>query len=116
MMYFLSVVLIGTIYPIFLEVLINEKISIGPPFFNKYVIPFLAVFLIFMSIGPKLNWIKDNFEKAWELNERHYGALTGLLWEEAMGGEPVVTRDSTGSAVSHILSQKRLVVAEVDNS
>ena len=40
----------------------------------------------------------------------------GLLWEEAMGGEPVVTRDSTGSAVSHIMSQKRLVVAEVDNS
>ena len=40
----------------------------------------------------------------------------GLLWEEAMGGEPVVTRDSTGSAVSHIPSQKRLVVAEVDNS
>ena len=40
----------------------------------------------------------------------------GLLWEEAMGGEPVVTRDSTGSAVSHIISQKRLVVAEVDNS
>ena len=63
MMYFLSVELIGTIYPIFLEVLINEKISIGPPFFNKLLIPFLAVFLIFMSIGPKLNWIKDNFEK-----------------------------------------------------
>tara|TARA_B100001996_G_scaffold360705_1_gene326898 strand:- start:951 stop:1304 length:354 start_codon:yes stop_codon:yes gene_type:complete len=40
----------------------------------------------------------------------------GLLWEEAMGGEPVVTRDSTGSAVSHIHSEKRLVVAEVDNS
>ena len=36
--------------------------------------------------------------------------------EEAMGGEPVVTRDSTGSAVSHVLSQKRLIVAEVDNS
>jgi len=40
----------------------------------------------------------------------------GLLWEEAMGGEPVVTRDSTGSAVSHIHSEKRFVVAEVDNS
>ena len=40
----------------------------------------------------------------------------GLLWEEAMGGEPVVTRDSTGSAVSHVQTQKRLVVVEVDNS
>ena len=26
--------------------------------------------------------IKDNFEKSWELNERHYGALTGLNKDE----------------------------------
>ena len=63
MMYFLSVVLIGTTYPIFLEVIANEKISIGPPFFNKLLIPFLALFLIFMAVGPKLNWIKDNYKK-----------------------------------------------------
>ena len=35
MIFLLSVVLIGTTYPIFLEVIANEKISIGPPFFNK---------------------------------------------------------------------------------
>ena len=58
MMYFLSVVLIGTIYPIFLEVIISEKISIGPPFYNKLIIPFLSIFLIFMATGPNLNWIK----------------------------------------------------------
>jgi len=63
MMYFLSVVLIGTTYPIFLEVIANEKISIGPPFFNKLLIPFLALFLIFMAVGPKLNWIKDSYKK-----------------------------------------------------
>ncbi len=58
MMYFLSVIVIGTVYPIFLEVLVDEKISIGPPFFNKLLIPFLIPFLIFMAIGPNLNWIK----------------------------------------------------------
>ena len=58
-MYFLSVILIGTIYPIFLEVLSDQKISVGPPFFNKLLIPFLIPFLIFMSIGPNLNWIKN---------------------------------------------------------
>ena len=59
MMYFLSVVLIGTVYPIFLEVMTNEKISVGPPFFQKLMIPFLIPFLIFMSIAPRLKWIKD---------------------------------------------------------
>ncbi len=62
MMYFLSVVLIGTTYPIFLEVITNEKISIGPPFFNKLIIPFLILFLIFMALGPNLKWIKDNYK------------------------------------------------------
>ena len=63
MMYFLSVVLIGTIYPIFLEVLASEKISIGTPFYNKLLIPFLIPFLIFMSIGPNFRWIKENKKK-----------------------------------------------------
>ena len=62
MMYFLSVIMIGTLYPIFLEVLSSEKISVGPPFYNKLLIPFLIPFLIFMTIGPKLKWIKSDFE------------------------------------------------------
>ena len=59
MMYFLAVVLIGTIYPIFLEVLTSEKISVGPPYFNQLIIPFLIPFLFIMALGPKLDWIKN---------------------------------------------------------
>ena len=62
MMYFLSVVLIGTVYPIFLDVLSSQKISVGPPFYHKLMIPFLIPFLIAMTIGPKLNWIKSNLK------------------------------------------------------
>ena len=63
MMFFLSVVLIGTIYPIFLEVLSGSKISVGPPFYHKLLLPFLLPFLIFMSFGPSLKWIKDKIKK-----------------------------------------------------
>ena len=63
MMFFLSVVLIGTVYPIFLEVINNEKISIGPPFYHKLIIPFLIPFLFFMAIGPNIKWIKDKMGK-----------------------------------------------------
>ncbi len=62
MMYFLSVVLIGTIYPIFLEVISSQKISVGPPFFNKLILPFLIPFMLAMAIGPKLKWIKSDIE------------------------------------------------------
>ena len=62
MMYFLSVVLIGTLYPIFLEVISSEKISVGPPFYQKLILPFLIPFLIFMAIGPKFKWIKSDLK------------------------------------------------------
>ena len=59
MMYFLAVVLIGTIYPILLEAITTEKISVGPPYFNQLMIPFLIPFLFIMALGPKLDWIKN---------------------------------------------------------
>ena len=62
MMYFLSVILVGTVYPIFLDVISSEKISVGPPFYNKLIIPFLIPFLFFMTIGPKLKWIKSDIK------------------------------------------------------
>ena len=51
------------LYPIFLEVISSEKISVGPPFYHKLIIPFLIPFLIIMTIGPKLRWIKSNLDQ-----------------------------------------------------
>ena len=67
MMYFLTVVFIGTVYPIFLEVISSKKISVGPPFYNKLIIPFLIPFLFAMSIGPKLKWIKSDLKDKFHL-------------------------------------------------
>ena len=60
MVFYLISVLIGTVYPIFTEVLTNHKVSVGPPFYNTVIIPLVVLFLIFMSIGPNIKWIKDN--------------------------------------------------------
>ena len=59
MMYFLAVVLVGTVYPIFLEVITSEKISVGPPYFNQLIFPLLIPFLLIMALGTKLEWIKS---------------------------------------------------------
>ena len=67
MMYFLSVVLIGTVYPIFLDVISSEKISVGPPFYQKLIAPFLIPFLLFMSVGPRLKWVKSKVENKYSL-------------------------------------------------
>ena len=59
MIFFLVTVLVGMLYPIFLDVLTNVKISVGPPFFNIVIIPLIVPFLLLMAIGPKFGWIKS---------------------------------------------------------
>ena len=61
MMFYLVTVLLGTLYPIFTDAISNTKISVGPPFYNSVIIPIVVVFLFFMAIGPKANWIKNKF-------------------------------------------------------
>ena len=61
MMFYLITVLLGTIYPIFTDVLTGNKISIGPPFYNIVIIPVVVIFLLIMAIGPKVKWIKEKF-------------------------------------------------------
>ena len=62
MMFYLITVLLGTIYPIFTDVLTGNKISVGPPFYNTVIIPIVVIFLLAMAIGPRLKWIKEKFE------------------------------------------------------
>jgi cytochrome c-type biogenesis protein CcmF len=59
MSFFLITVLIGTVYPIFLEVLTSQKISIGPPYYNKVLAPFLIPVLFIMAYGPRTGWISS---------------------------------------------------------
>jgi len=62
MMFYLITVLLGTIYPIFTDVLTTNKISVGPPFYNIVIIPIVVIFLLIMAIGPRVKWIKERFE------------------------------------------------------
>ena len=61
MMFYLATVFIGTIYPIFTQVLYDTKISVGPPFYNAVIAPIIIPFLIMMAIGPKMSWIKSKY-------------------------------------------------------
>ena len=61
MIFYLITVLLGTLYPIFTDVLSNNKISVGPPFYNSVIIPVIIIFLFLMAIGPRTKWIKNKF-------------------------------------------------------
>ena len=51
-----ATVLVGTLYPLALEAVTGDKISVGPPFFNATVGPLMAPLLLAMPAGPLLAW------------------------------------------------------------
>jgi len=55
-----ATVLLGTIYPLLIEALTNDKISVGAPYFNSTVIPIILPALIVMGVGPILAWGNEN--------------------------------------------------------
>ena len=55
-----STVFLGTIYPLLIEAMTNNKISVGEPYYNSTVIPILIPAIIIMGVGPILSWGKEN--------------------------------------------------------
>ncbi|WP_439497405.1 heme lyase CcmF/NrfE family subunit [Bosea sp. (in: a-proteobacteria)] len=51
-----ATVFIGTLYPLVLEMLTGDKISVGPPFFNATFVPVLVPLLLLLPIGQTLAW------------------------------------------------------------
>jgi cytochrome c-type biogenesis protein CcmF len=51
-----AAVFVGTLYPLGLEALTGDKISVGPPFFNLTFGPLIVALLIVVPFGPLLAW------------------------------------------------------------
>tara|TARA_B100000945_G_scaffold294509_1_gene271256 strand:+ start:3913 stop:5790 length:1878 start_codon:yes stop_codon:yes gene_type:complete len=67
MIFFLAVILIGTLYPVFLDTLTGKKISVGPPYYNFILAPFLIPLLFLMTSGPRHKWINSEIKKIFNL-------------------------------------------------
>jgi cytochrome c-type biogenesis protein CcmF len=51
-----ATVFVGTLYPLALEALTGDKISVGPPFFNATFGPLFIPLMIVMPFGPLMGW------------------------------------------------------------
>jgi cytochrome c-type biogenesis protein CcmF len=52
----LGIVFVGTLYPLFVEALSGEKLSVGPPYFNAVAGPIALVLAALVAVGPLLGW------------------------------------------------------------
>jgi cytochrome c-type biogenesis protein CcmF len=55
-------VLWGTWFPLISEYVQGNKVTVGPPFYNKVAIPVALLLLLLTAIGPLLAWRKTSFE------------------------------------------------------
>ena len=55
----LGIVFLGTLYPLFVEALSGEKLSVGAPYFNAVAGPLALVLAIMVGIGPLLSWRRE---------------------------------------------------------
>ena len=70
-----ATVFIGTLYPLALEALTGDKISVGAPFFNLTFGPLFVPLLIALPFGPLLAWKRGDL----------FGAAQRLMWAAALG-------------------------------
>src|SRR6185437_3119212 len=52
----LGIVFLGTLYPLFVEAVSGEKLSVGAPYFNSVAGPLALLLAVLVGVGPLLRW------------------------------------------------------------
>ena len=96
-----ATVFVGTLYPLALEALTGDKISVGPPFFNSTFGPLFIPLLVVMPFGPLMGWKRgDLFAAAQRLLAAALLAALAMAAAFAIEqGGPVLAPFGAGIAV-----------------
>jgi cytochrome c-type biogenesis protein CcmF len=82
-------ILLGTLYPLIADALDWGKISVGPPYFNFFFVPLMALLALLMGVGALMNWKQGNLNvlKRWLSPAVVASLLLGALMPVLMGGD-----------------------------
>ncbi|MDJ0951976.1 MAG: heme lyase CcmF/NrfE family subunit [Alphaproteobacteria bacterium] len=87
-----ATVFLGTLYPLFVDVLGAEKISVGPPYFNATFVPIMIPALVTMALGPMLPWKRGDLAGALQRLRLAFAAaaVTALVTYAVASDGPVL--------------------------
>jgi len=95
-----ATVLIGTLYPLLLEVLGGPKISVGAPYFNLTFTPLMTPLLLVVIVGPLLAWkradLRGALERLWAAAGAAIAGILATLYLHS--GGPVLAAFGMGLA------------------
>jgi cytochrome c-type biogenesis protein CcmF len=72
-----ATVFLGTFYPLIVDMMGGDKISVGPPYYNRTFVPIMIPLLLIMAVGPMLKWKRDNFRVG--IGRLKYSLIGGLF-------------------------------------
>ncbi len=87
-------ILVGTLYPLFMDVLNLDKVSVGPPFFNAIFVPLMTATVLVMAVAPMLSWKRGHLKTAF--TRLKFSVVVTVL----VIGLTVVLSKSLGAAAS----------------
>jgi len=96
-----ATVFIGTLYPLALEALTDEKISVGAPFFNATFAPLFVPLLVAVPFGPLLAWKRGDLLGVAQrlLGAAAIGVITVAVVFAMEGGGPILVPFAIGLAL-----------------
>ncbi len=87
---FAFVVLLGTVFPLVVEAVNDERISVGTPYFNRMTAPIGLALLFLMAVAPALPWRKASGELLWDrLKVPTWFGVACLVFAVAVGARGV---------------------------
>ena len=75
-------VLFATMFPTLSEAVTGERLTVGPPFFNRWMLPIGLILLVLTGIGPLLAWRKSTWTNL--LQQFLWPSLAGLITAVAL--------------------------------
>ncbi len=58
-----ATVFLGTFYPLVIDAMTGEKITVGPPYFDMTFAPIMSALILVMAFGPLVKWRKDEISR-----------------------------------------------------
>ncbi|HEX4478077.1 MAG TPA: heme lyase CcmF/NrfE family subunit [Polyangiaceae bacterium] len=106
-----SFILVATIFPRISEWLWNETITVGPPFFNRWIAPLGLMLLFLMGLGPLFGWRKTSGVSlrrafAFPTSVAAVVAVLHLSFGRKLGFPALVPEDAFYPGIAGIILQK----------
>lgn len=105
-----ATVFIGTLYPLLLDAMTGQKISVGPPYFAITFAPIFVVLILIAPFGPRLGWRNGDWRQAL----RVLMPALGIAVVAALAVLAIVTPRSLVAAMAFALGAWTISAAVID--